>query len=82
MGVFKLKIEVLGTGCPKCRKTEDLIVQTIKKIGVDAEVVHVTDLNEIIDRGVMMTPAVIIDGVKVLEGKVPTESQIRQWLAK
>jgi len=77
-----MKVEVLGIGCPKCRKTEELILQTIKKLGVSAEIAHVTDLNEIIDRGVMMTPAVVIDGVKVLEGKIPTEAQIRQWFSK
>jgi len=77
-----MKVEVLGTGCPKCRKTEELILQTIKKLGVGAEIVHVTDLNEIIDRGVMMTPAIVIDGVKVLEGKIPTEAQVRQWFSK
>ncbi|MDP2857670.1 MAG: thioredoxin family protein [Bacillota bacterium] len=77
-----MKVEVLGIGCPKCRKTEELILQTIKKLGVSAEIVHVTDLNEIINRGVMMTPAVMIDGVKVMEGKIPTEAQVRQWFSK
>ena len=77
-----VKIEILGMGCPKCRKTEDLIVQVVKKIGVEAEIEHVTDINEIIERGVMMTPAVMIDGTKVLEGKIPTEQQVRQWFKK
>lgn len=77
-----MKIEIFGTGCPKCRKTETVITDILKKLGVEAEVVHVTDLNEIIDRGVMMTPAVFIDGVKKIEGKIPTEAQIRQWFGK
>jgi small redox-active disulfide protein 2 len=82
LGGAGVKVEVLGIGCPKCRKTEELILQTIKKLGVSAEIVHVTDLNEIINRGVMMTPAVMIDGVKVMEGKLPTEAQVRQWFSK
>ncbi|MEA4882830.1 MAG: thioredoxin family protein [Clostridia bacterium] len=77
-----MKIEILGTGCAKCRKTEEMIADTIAKLGVEAEIVHVTDLDEIVDRGVMMTPAVIVDGKTVIEGKMPTEAQIRQWLLK
>ncbi|MGI6628928.1 MAG: thioredoxin family protein [Bacillota bacterium] len=77
-----MKIEVLGTGCTKCRKTEETIKEVIGKLGVDAEVVHVTDLNQILDRGVMMTPAVFIDGRKVIEGRVPGRQQIEKWFQK
>lgn len=77
-----MKVEILGTGCAKCRKTEEMIEKAIKEIGVQAEIVHVTDLNEIIDRGVMMTPAVFVDGVKKVEGKVPSEPEIRSWFGK
>jgi small redox-active disulfide protein 2 len=74
-----MKIEILGTGCPKCHKTEEMISETIKKLGIEAEIIHVTDISEIIDKGVMMTPAVIIDGKTVMEGKMPSEAQIRAW---
>lgn len=77
-----MTIEILGTGCPRCRKTEELIVKAIKELGVDAQIVHVTDINAIVDRGVMMTPAVFIDGMKKIEGKIPTEEQIKEWLVK
>lgn len=77
-----MKVEILGTGCAKCRKTEEMIEKAIKEIGVQAEIVHVTDLNEIIDRGIMMTPAVFVDGVKKVEGKVPSEPEIRSWFGK
>lgn len=77
-----MKVEILGTGCAKCRKTEEMIEKAIKEVGVQAEIVHVTDLNEIIDRGVMMTPAVFVDGVKKVEGKVPSEPEIRSWFGK
>jgi len=69
----------LGVGCPKCRKTEEMIASAIQKLGVQAEIIHITDINEIIDRGVMMTPAVFVDGEKKIEGKIPAESQIREW---
>lgn len=77
-----MKIEVLGTGCPKCRKTEEMIRKIVDELGVDAEVVHVYELHEIADRGVMMTPAIIVDGEIRLEGRMPTEAQIRKWLGK
>ncbi|HHY37497.1 MAG TPA: thioredoxin family protein [Clostridia bacterium] len=77
-----MKVEVLGKGCPKCKKTEEIIGETLKKIGVEAEVVHVTDLEEIVDRGVLMTPAVIVDGEKKIEGRIPTEAEIRRWFGK
>jgi len=75
-----MKIEIMGTGCPKCRKTEAMIEEVIRKTGVAAEIVHVTNLKEIVDRGVMMTPAVFVDGVKKVEGKIPGEADIRKWL--
>lgn len=77
-----VKVEILGTGCPKCRRTEEMIAETIKKLGIEADIVHVTDIDEIIERGVMMTPAVFVDGEKKIEGKIPTESQIREWFSK
>jgi small redox-active disulfide protein 2 len=75
-----MKIEIMGTGCPKCRKTEATIEDVIRKAGVTAEITHVTDLREIVDRGVMMTPAVFVDGIKKVEGKIPNETEIRKWL--
>lgn len=77
-----MKIEVFGTGCPKCRKTEETIAQTIRSLGIEGEIVHIDKLDDIINRGVMMTPAVAIDGVIKLEGKVPTEQQIRAWFSR
>jgi small redox-active disulfide protein 2 len=77
-----MKIEVLGSGCAKCRKTEEMISETVKKLGIEAEVVHVTDIGEIVERGIMMTPAVVIDGKTMIEGKVPSEAQIRAWFGR
>lgn len=74
-----MKIEILGVGCPKCRRTEATIEEVIRKTGIKAEIAHVTDLKEIVDRGIMMSPAVFVDGVKKVEGKIPTETEIRKW---
>ncbi|MDI3548620.1 MAG: hypothetical protein PWR10_2272 [Halanaerobiales bacterium] len=73
------KIEILGTGCPKCQKTTKLVEEAVKEAGVEAEVIHVTDLDEIVNRGVMMTPAVMMDGEIKCEGKVPSAKEIKSW---
>ncbi len=77
-----MRIEVLGSGCAKCRKAEEIISETIKKLEIQAEVVHVTDIGEIVERGIMMTPAVVIDGKTMIEGRVPSEAQIRAWFGR
>ena len=71
-----MKIEILGTGCPKCRKTEKIVRKTLDEIGVKAEIVKVQDLDEIINRGVMMTPAIAIDGEIKIVGHVPNKNEI------
>lgn len=77
-----MKIEVLGTGCPKCRKTEATIREVLKKLGLNAEVTEVTDIDEIVGRGIMRTPAVFVDGVKVVEGKVPSEDEVMSFIKR
>lgn len=77
-----MKIEIFGVGCPKCKKTEAIILDVLAKTGIQAEVEHVTDLNAIVARGVMMTPAVFVDGVKVMEGRVPREAEAAAFLRK
>jgi len=73
------RIEVLGTGCPKCQKTTSLIEKEIKATGVEAEIVKVEKLDDIVERGVMMTPAVIIDGEIKIEGSIPSTDKIKSW---
>ncbi|MFO8059671.1 MAG: thioredoxin family protein [Bacillota bacterium] len=76
-----MKIEILGPGCPKCAQTEEVIERIIRETGVEAEVQHITDIDSIVDRGVMMTPAVIVDGQIMIEGKIPSERDVRSWLS-
>lgn len=75
-----MKIEVFGPGCSKCANTEKVIKAVLAELKREAEVVKVTDITEMVDRGVMFTPAVIIDGKKVCEGKIPTADMVKGWL--
>lgn len=75
-----MKIEILGPGCPKCDKTESNVRDTLASLGMDAEVQKVTDQDEIVERGVMMTPAVAIDGEVKISGKVPRRAQLESLL--
>ena len=75
-----MKIQVLGTGCPKCKKLAENAEKAIKISEVDAEVVKIEDINKIMDFGVMMTPALAIEGDVKVSGKVPAPAQIAEWL--
>lgn len=75
-----MKIEILGVGCAKCVKVEEHARQAIKELGIDAQVVHVTDLSEISRRGVLMTPGLVIDGKVVSAGKVPSVEKIKELI--
>ncbi|MBN2602915.1 MAG: TM0996/MTH895 family glutaredoxin-like protein [Candidatus Thermoplasmatota archaeon] len=75
-----MKIEILGTGCPKCKATEKIVRKVVEEIGKDAEVVKVEDLQEIVNRGVMMTPAVAIDGEIKIVGHIPSAEEIKKLL--
>ncbi|MEI6170979.1 MAG: thioredoxin family protein [bacterium] len=76
-----MRIEVLGTGCPKCKATVVNAQKAVAELGIQAEVVKVEDLMEIASRGVMMTPALVIDGQVKVVGKVPTVDEIKKWLS-
>ncbi|HOW05202.1 thioredoxin family protein [Methanospirillum hungatei] len=71
-----MKLEVLGTGCTKCKRMYDNVTEAVKKSGVQAEVTKVEALEEIVSRGVMMTPSLFLDGEEVVAGRVPTVNEI------
>jgi small redox-active disulfide protein 2 len=75
-----MKIEILGTGCPKCKATEKIVKKVVDELGKNVEVVKIEDLQEIVDRGVMMTPAVVVDGEVKIIGHVPTADEIKKLL--
>jgi len=76
-----MKIEILGTGCAKCKKTKETIEKALKEKGIEAEVVKVEDIETILNYGVMVTPAVVVDGEVKLAGKVPDEKEVMKWIA-
>jgi small redox-active disulfide protein 2 len=65
-------IEILGSGCPKCFETERRARMAVKQAGIEADVVHVTDVRTIAERGVLATPAVAVDREIKLSGSVPS----------
>lgn len=76
-----MKIEILGTGCAKCKKTKEIVEQAVAELGIDAEVVKVEDMDAALDYGVMITPAVVVDGDVKVAGKVPTVEKIKEWIS-
>ena len=75
-----MKVQILGTGCPKCRKLAEVAEAAVAEAGVDAEVVKVTDINEIMEFNVMMTPALAVDGEVKSAGRIPKPDEIKGWL--
>ncbi len=73
-------IEVLGPGCANCQRLEAVVREVVDGAGLDVEVRHVTDYREIAARGVMSTPGLVVDGVLVSTGRIPTRQQIEGWL--
>jgi len=74
-------ITVYGPGCMKCKRTEESVRQVLAETGVAAVVKHITDIQAIVAAGVMSTPAVAVDGVVKLMGRVPTAEELRQAIA-
>ena len=75
-----MKIEVFGPGCAKCVTTAKNAQEAISQLGVEAEVVKVEKLDEIMKRGIMMTPAVFIDGKRRSEGRIVKTDEIKHWI--
>ena len=76
------KIQILGPGCPKCRKLAENVRVAVEQLENDFEIEKITDINEIMQFGVMMTPALVIDGQVKTVGKVPSPDQIKQVLSQ
>ena len=77
-----MEIKVLGPGCPKCHETEKLVREAVAEAGVQAQVVKVSDFQEMAKLGVFATPAVVLDGVVKCSGKVPSKKELLAWLGK
>ncbi len=77
-----MKLQILGTGCPKCKKLAENAEAAVKDLGAECDIEKVTDINEIMKFGVMMTPALAIDGQVKVVGKVATPDEIKAFLSK
>ena len=75
------KIQILGVGCPKCKKLAENAEAAVKALGADCEIEKVTQINEIMQFGVMITPALAIDGQVTVAGKVASVEEIKQMLS-
>ncbi len=73
-------IKILGTGCPKCKQTEAVIRQTLQECGVEADVQKVEDIVQIMQYNILSTPAVVVDEVVKIKGRVPTASEVKTIL--
>ena len=76
------KVQILGTGCPKCRQLLENAERACKDLGIEYEIEKVDDINKIIEFGVMMTPAIAVDGHVKKVGKVLSEDEIKQLLTE
>ncbi len=75
-----MEIKVLGPGCPKCNQTEKVVKEAVAEMDAAANVEKVTDVLKIAGYGVMMTPAVVVDGEVKSVGKVPKKEDVKTWL--
>ena len=75
-----MKIEVLGSGCPSCKKLEENVKKALEDSGTKAEIIKITDIAKFVDYGVMQTPALVIDGEVKCSGKLADKEEIKKWL--
>ena len=74
------KIQILGTGCPKCKKLTENAEAAAKELGIEYEIEKVTDISKIMDFGVMITPALAVDGEVKVVGKVASVEEIKELI--
>jgi len=76
-----MKIEILGVGCAKCHKLEEMVRDIASKEGIDADISKVEDFKQIMNYGVMTTPALVIDGKVKAAGKIPSAEDIKKFIS-
>jgi small redox-active disulfide protein 2 len=75
------KILVLGPGCPKCEKLKKDVESVVQELGLEAEIGKVTDISEMMQYGVMSTPALVVDGEVKVVGKAPSVAELKKMLS-
>ena len=76
-----MNIQILGTGCHKCKTLAEVTEQAVKELGITAEISKVTDLKQIMALGVMITPALAVDGVVKVSGRVPGIAEVKTMIS-
>ena len=74
-------VKILGPGCPNCRKLEAIARDAASSAGIQAEFVKVTDINDILAYDILSTPSLVIDEKVVSSGRIPTQAEVKEWLA-
>ena len=77
-----LEIKILGPGCPQCDKLHMEVMEVMAEMNLSADLNHVSDIKEIGEYGIMVTPALIIDGKVMSVGRIPTKGKIKEWLSE
>lgn len=77
-----MKIQVLGSGCPSCKKLHELTKQAVQELNLQVEVEYITDISKIIEMGVMSSPVLAVDGKPVMTGYVPDINIIKDLISK
>ena len=76
-----LTIKILGSGCPNCKKVEEISRRVIGTLGVEAEVIKVTDMAKITEYPILGTPGLVINEQVVCSGRIPTQAEVTTWMA-
>ena len=77
-----MDIKILGTGCPKCQRLEQLTREVATELGVDAQFEHVRDMAQIMKYPVLGTPALVVEGEVKVAGRMPSRDELARWLGK
>ncbi|MDD4064768.1 MAG: thioredoxin family protein [Bacteroidales bacterium] len=75
-----MEIKVLGTGCPSCKALEEAVRKAVMEMNLEAKIIKVEDMAEILNYGIMTTPALVVDGKIVLKGRVASVEEIKKIL--
>lgn len=75
------RFEILGTGCARCNMLQKLTEQAAQELGIEYELIKVTDMNEILSYGIMSTPGLVVDGVVKVYGRVPKLEEIKKMIS-
>ena len=75
-----LSIKILGSGCPNCKKVEAIARQAVETMSLQAEVIKVTDYNQIMEYNILSTPGLVVNEKVVCSGRIPTPAEVTTWL--